>query len=81
MNWPGLTREAREICEAIGLPDVCTVEVTKHHIKEAVFYDHYDKLKKEVASFEKLDSIKKDDFRTAQDYTKNNCLEHCRIAF
>ena len=81
MNWPGLTKEAREICEAIGPPDVCTVEVTKQDIKEAVFYDHYNDLKKEVASFEKLDSIKNDDFRTAQDYMKNNCLEHCRMAF
>ena len=42
MDWPGLTREAREICQAIGLPDVCTVKVTKHDIQEAVFYDHYN---------------------------------------
>ena len=44
MNWPGLTREDREICEAIRLPDVCTVEITKNNIKEAVFYNHYNEL-------------------------------------
>ena len=31
MSWPGLTRETtRDICKTIGLPDVCTEEVTKY---------------------------------------------------
>ena len=81
MSWPGLTREARDICKTLGLPDICSEEVTKSEIQEAVFYDHYKELKKEVASYEKLQDIKNDDFRTAQDYMKNNCLEYCRMAF
>ena len=75
MGWPGLNKEATEICESIGLPDVCRKDVSKQAIQEAVFYDHYKELKQEVASF------KNDDFRTAQPYMKQNCLEFCRMAF
>ena len=34
MNWPGLTREAREICEAIGLPVLRSWTVLKRTTSE-----------------------------------------------
>ena len=81
MDWPGLNIEATEICESIGLPDVCRKNVSKQEIQEAVFYDKYEELKQEVASFEKLETIKNYSLRTAQPYMKQNSLEFCRKAF
>ena len=81
MDWPGLSQEASVICKTIGLPDICKEEVQKEEIQEAIFYHHYKQLKEEVAAYEKLDGIKNDDLRTAQPYMKENCPEHCRVAF
>ena len=81
MGWPGLAREATKICQEIGLQDICRKDISKKNIQEAVFFNHYRELKKEVASFEKLDDIKHEDIRTAQPYMKENCLEFCLMAF
>ena len=40
LDWPlpGLCQEAIVICKTIGLKDVCTQEVEKEEILEAMFY-------------------------------------------
>ena len=35
-NWDGLTKEVKEICEKVGLPNACFQYVSKEEVKEAM---------------------------------------------
>ena len=40
-NWPGLSREVRDICKEINLPDINDMDISEGEIKQAVFDHHY----------------------------------------
>ena len=57
MGWPGLAREATQICSKIGLPDIITNKITKPEIKEAIFWSNYESLKDEMVPLKKLQRL------------------------
>jgi hypothetical protein len=80
MGWPGLAREAAEICKEIGLRNVCVEVVDKKEIKEAIFYHHYAMMKKEMTNKLKLNDLKNLDLRKPQPYLATMCLLQARTA-
>ena len=38
LNWDGLVKEARELCDRHGLPDVTKQDIHREDIKLAVMY-------------------------------------------
>ena len=80
-KWPGLGQEVREICEELNIPDANKEHVPKATVKEAVFNHHYDVMKEEIMKMKKLDPIKHEDFRVAQQYLKVKSIENGRMAF
>ena len=80
-GWPGLGKEVTDICKEINIPDVNNEAVAKTIVKEAIFNHHYEAMKKEMDGMTKLEPIKNDDFRQAQEYFKNKSIENGRMAF
>ena len=83
MNWEGITREAREACSRIGLPDVTKKYISREDIKEAIMYDNMSVVKGEMQSekYKKLDKIKYTDCRYMQPYMREKSLEDSRLEF
>ena len=83
MNWEGITREAREACFRIGLPDVTKKYISREDIKEAIMFPNMAEVKKEMQSgkYKKLDKIKYSDCRAMQPYMKEKSLEDSRLEF
>ena len=80
-DWPGLSREVRDICEELGIPDLNVNEMTANHIKTAVI-DHHDRnMMEEIAKSKKMMRHKNDDFSKVQNYLKGKALYNCRMAF
>ena len=67
------------ICQEVKLPDIFKKQVGKENIKETIFYHHLKDFKSEMKGFEKLEDIYNDDFRKAQPYMKDFCLDSCRM--
>ena len=63
MNWEGLAKEARELCDSLGLPDVTKQDIHMEDIKSAVMYHNLKTVKEEMASLKKLSLIKHSDCR------------------
>ena len=83
MNWEGITREAREACSRIGLPDVTKKYIPREDIKEAIMYNNMSVVKGEMQSdkYKKLDKIKYADCRYMQPYMREKSLEDSRLEF
>lgn len=80
-NWPGLSTEVREICEAVGLEDINQKEVKNEDMEEAIFYHNYKEMKQELQSFKKLEDIKDNDFTKMPKYMEDKSLDKSRMAF
>ena len=81
MGWPGLAREAEEICKAVGIADINKKSVTKEEVDEAIFYADQKEMKEEMAKYEKLKGVKDEDFRKEQEYLKEKGVGRARMAF
>ena len=81
MGWPGLGMEVTRICDAVGLPDVNKVSVTKNAVKNAIFEHHYKEMLEELEGSKKLEAIKKDNFREVQHYFNDKSVERARMAY
>lgn len=81
MGWPGLAKEAEQICKEVGLENVIKKEVCKEELEEAMFYANQKLLKEEMVKYSKLDAVKDGDFRREQDYMKEKGVERARMAF
>ena len=68
MGWGGLTREVEEICSTVGLPNACTQFISREKVLEHIKLSSLRKLKLEMKSLSKLDSIKNEDLRRPQKY-------------
>ena len=81
MGWPGLAKEAAEICKEIGLRNLNEKEVTKKEIEEAIFYSNYKEMKAEIEMCDKLAAIKNENFSKEQEYMKEKAIEKARTAY
>ena len=77
-NWPGLSKEVREICEAVGLEDINQKKIKK---EEAIFFHNYMEMKQDLQRYKKLDDVKDDDFTKMPDYMEDKSLENARMSF
>ena len=80
-NWPGLSEEVREICEAVGLEEINQKEIKKEAMEEAIFFHNYREIKQDLQRYKKLDDIKDDDFTKMPDYMEDKSLENARMSF
>ena len=81
MGWGGLTREVEEICSTVGLPNACTQFISREKVLEHIKLSSLRKLKLEMQSLSKLDSIKNEDLRRPQKYMEEVSLEDSRLEF
>ena len=83
-GWPGLARETRELCQALGLPDIIKERISKpkweNMVKKAVLESHEEELMAEVQSKRKLEGIIDEDMKR-KDYFKQKSLEGTRMLF
>ena len=68
MNWEGLAKEAKELCERLGIPDVTQKYIPREDIKSAVVYNNVKTVKEEMAPMKKLSMIKYSDCREMAPY-------------
>ena len=83
-GWPGLARETRKLCQALGLPDIIKERISKtkweNLVRKAVLESHEEELRAEVGSKTKLEGIKDEDMKR-KDYFKQKSLEDTRMLF
>ena len=80
-GWDGLTKEVREICEQVGLPDACQQYVSKEEVEEAMRMSNARELKKQMEGLSKLENMMEADLRYCQDYIKSMSVEDARLEF
>ena len=66
-DWPGLSTEVKNICEAIGIENINNKKVEKEAMEEAIFFHNYMEMKQELEKCSKLEDIKHDDFTKLPD--------------
>ena len=81
MGWPGLAREVKEICKAVGMEDINEKSLTKDEVDEAIFYADQKELKEDMERYEKLKGVKNEDFRKEQEYLNEKGVVRARMAF
>ena len=81
MSWPGLAREVEEICQKIGLKNLNDEDSSKEEIKEAIFFRNYLDMKEDMEKYKKLEAIKNEDFREAQQYMEFKSIDQARMAY
>ena len=81
MGWPGLAREASEICKILCVPDINTRLLEKEEVEDAVFNHHYKEMKEEMETYSKLKEVKQEDYRKEQEYMKEKAVDRARMAF
>ena len=80
-GWPGLKSEVKEICRQIGIEDLNKHNISKTHIKEAIFYSHYKSMKEDMSKSSKLEDIQNEDYRCIQPYFLDKSVSNTRLAF
>ena len=81
MDWPGLAKEVKKICQEVGLPDATNpnTRLKGEAVKEAIRINHHQHLKEDMRG-KKLEKMKTTDMRHRRNYTKLS-VEECRMAF
>ena len=83
-GWPGLAREASDICKELAIPNIVREEVSKSKwekiVKQAAIDKHEEGLKEEVQSKTKLEGIKDEDLKR-KEYFLQKSLEDTRLLF
>ena len=80
-GWTGLTTEVAEICQRVGLPNLCETDVNREKMEEAVVNHHLLEIKKEMEPLSKLSKIRNQYTRVMQSYMKEKSLENSRMEF
>ena len=80
-GWPGLGQEVRQICEAIGIPDLNKNLIRKTDIQKAIRTSHYKDMMSQFEGSRKLEDIRHDNFRRLQEYFNDKNLEKARLKF
>ena len=79
LTLPGLTKEVKEICQEIGIADICSEEVVEEEVEEAISVHHLKSLKKEMESKWKCRNLINTDMRKSQKFITTLNLEACCI--
>ena len=83
-GWPGLAREASEICQELAIPNIVREDVSKTRwekiVKQVARDKHEEDLKEEVGSKTKLEGIKDEDLKR-KEYFLQKSLEDTRLLF
>ena len=80
-GYLGLALEAREICQEVGLPDVCEGKVSKGEVKATIAAHHLATLKEEMEGKKKCASLLQSDLTQPQPYSGSKCLAQARMGF
>ena len=80
-SWDGITKEVKQICEKVGLPDACTQFVPMEEIKKAMLISNAKDIKEQMIGLTKMEDIMKEDLRYGQDYIMSLSLEDARLEF
>ena len=80
-GWPGLGQEVRQICTAIGLPDINQHQVGKKDVQKAITASHYKNMMSLFEGSRKLEDIRHDNFSSFQDYFNDKNIETARMKF
>ena len=80
-GWEGLTREVADICQLVGLPNVCKKYMSRSDIVKAVELHHLKEIREEMKPLSKLDKIWNTNTRNMQKYMSQKCLLDSRIEF
>ena len=81
MDWPGIIKEVKEICQAVGLEDVTTKYIYREKVKEYMMYYDMKFAKEKMEHLEKCSSIRNQDCRFVQSYMFEKSLEQSRLEF
>ena len=83
MGWPGIIKEVKEICRAVGLEDVTTKYIHRDKVKEYVQLQYYGMkcAKEKMEPLEKCRIIRNEDFRFMKSYMLEKFLEQSRLEF
>ena len=78
-GWKGLTTEARDLCELVGLPDVTGKYIGRKEVKEAVMLHNLKVVKQELAGLGKTKELSKIDLRKIQEFMLEKSLADSRM--
>ena len=81
MGWPGIMKEVKEICRAVGLKDVTTKYLYREEVKEYIQYFDMKGAKEKMKSLDKCSIIRNKDCRGVQAYMFEKSLEQSRLEF
>ena len=81
MGWPGLTREVKEICRKVGLPDATQKYLYRKEIQEYIHYYDMKVVKESMSSLDKCKTIRERDCRIVQPYMYEKSLLQSRMEF
>ena len=79
-GWPGLSREVRQICEEIDIPDINGYKMRKEDIQKAISKNHYREMMGQFEGSKKLQDICHYDFSKIQGYSNDTNLVNARTA-
>ena len=74
-------REVAEISKKLGIEDVNTEEMGKDELEERVAMANYKEMKDEMEKYEKLKTVKDEDFTEPQEYMHMRAIDKGRMAF
>ena len=81
MGWGGLAKEVAEISKKLGIENENTAEMSKDELEERVVMANYKEMKDEMEKYEKLKTVKNEDFREPQEYMNLRAIDKGRMAF
>jgi hypothetical protein len=81
MGWPGIMKEVKEICRAVGLEDVTIKYLHREKVKEYMQYFDMKCAKEKMKSLDKCSMIRNKDCRFVQAYMFEKSLEQSRLEF
>ena len=81
MGWEGITKEVREICTKLGLPDIAKNNIHRMDVSDVINYQHLKQVKEEMKPYSKLEKIINRDCKKMEDYMKEKILEDARLEF
>ena len=81
MGWPGIMKEVKEICRAVGLEDVTIKYIHRDKVKEYIQYFDMKCAKEKMEPLEKCRLIRREDCRFVKSYMFEKSLEQSRLEF
>ena len=83
-KWPGLAKEAAEICEYLGIEDITELKVSlgswKQIVKKAVWRKAEEEMKDELRKYSKVKDLAEEKFER-KEYFQNKVIEEVRTQF